>query len=221
MRQPLVTIIRTASTLIQWVIRTANGWIPTQFVACAWCTAAIDSPALRMPPAVSRAARPDLTPGELARLWQFPQVGPACAHCGSCSRCSGGDALTQLPLLDLSERALREALHEHHAPRTLEAREAAVEQLQHTLLVDPRAGPLHHCRDDSLAPLRVGDADDRRFRDLGAVGEDALEFSRIDILTARHNHVLRASDDPVVALLVPAREVAGVKPAVLEVRVVG
>src|SRR5262245_32323630 len=187
MRHPLVTIIRTASTLIQWVIRTTRGWILTQPAACACCTAAIDSLALRCRlPLVGPLAR-TLRPRSLRGFHGSCKPARSLRIVEAARAAQLGDALPQLPLLHLSERALGEALHEHHAPRMFEAREAAVEQLQHALFVDLGAGPLHHRRDDGLAPICVGDADHCGLRDLGAISEDALELRRIDVLAARHD----------------------------------
>src|SRR5262245_13152385 len=86
MRHPLVTIIRTASTLIQWVIRTTSGWILTQPVACACCTAAIDSPALRVPPALVGPLAQPLRPGSLRGSGGCRKPDRQPAHCGRITR---------------------------------------------------------------------------------------------------------------------------------------
>src|SRR5262245_418356 len=87
MRHPLVTIIRTASTLIQWVIRTTRGWILTQSVACpCWCTAAIDSPALRVPPALVGPLAQPLRPRSLRGSGGCRKPDRQPAHCGRITR---------------------------------------------------------------------------------------------------------------------------------------
>ena len=90
------------------------------------------------------------------------------------------------------------------------------EQPHHARLVQHASRLLDDRRDDDLAPALVGHADDRSLHDLRAVGQHVLELGRVDVLAAGDDHVLRAADDPVEALLVLAREVAGLEPAVCE-----
>jgi hypothetical protein len=71
-------------------------------------------------------------------------------------------------------------------------------------------------RDARLAPALVRNADDRCLRTAGVLVEDVLDLGRVDVLAARDDHVLRPADDPVVALVVARRDVAGEEPAVGE-----
>ena len=48
----------------------------------------------------------------------------------------------------------------------------------------------HHHGHDGLAPLLVGYADDRHLGDCGVFVEDVLDLGRIDVDTARDEHVL-------------------------------
>ena len=64
----------------------------------------------------------------------------------------------------------------------------------------------------------IGHADDRRLDHAGQRVDALLDFLRIDVEAAGDDHVLRAADDPQVALRVavgdPLADVAGAKPAV-------
>src|SRR5262245_30521015 len=59
-----------------------------------------------------------------------------------------------------------------------------------------------------LAPLRIGNADDGDIFYLGMGSYKRLYFRRIDILSARDDHVAFAIDQKNVAVIVPAGEVA-------------
>ena len=67
-----------------------------------------------------------------------------------------------------------------------------------------------------LAPLLVGDRDDRDFGDRGMIGQRLLHFDRRDILAARDDDVLHAVAQFDVAVGMHHGEVAGVEPAALE-----
>ena len=71
-------------------------------------------------------------------------------------------------------------------------------------------------RHADLAPLLVGNADDGSFGDCRELMQHALDLGRIDVLAAGNVHVLPAVDDVVKTLIVDARGVAGVQPAVGE-----
>ena len=69
---------------------------------------------------------------------------------------------------------------------------------------------------DLFAERRVRDADDRAVRDVGVLEDRRLDLDRVDVLAAADDHVLRAVDDVDEAVLVDARDVAGVQPALGE-----
>ena len=67
---------------------------------------------------------------------------------------------------------------------------------------------------DDLAVPGVGQADDGDLGDAGVVVQELLDLGRIDVLAPPDDQLLAAADDPVVAVVALAGEVAGVKPAV-------
>ena len=69
---------------------------------------------------------------------------------------------------------------------------------------------------DLLAHRRVGQADHRAVRDVGVLEDRRFDDHRVDVLAAADDHVLRAVDDVDEALVVDARDVAGVQPALGE-----
>ena len=71
-------------------------------------------------------------------------------------------------------------------------------------------------RGHDLAPLRVGDADDRDLGDGRVRGEHRFDLGRRDRLAAGADHVAGAADDRQVALVVERAEIAGVVPAVAQ-----
>src|SRR5215510_5306904 len=48
------------------------------------------------------------------------------------------------------------------------------------------------CMPRRAAPLRIGDAEDRRFENRGILINDGFELAGVDVLAARDDHVLRA-----------------------------
>ena len=67
---------------------------------------------------------------------------------------------------------------------------------------------------DLLAESLVGDADDLHVVDVRMGVEELLDLAGIDVLAAANDHVLEATGDLVVALVIDGGEVAGVEPAV-------
>ena len=65
-----------------------------------------------------------------------------------------------------------------------------------------------------LAQALVGDADDGDVLDGGVAHEVVLDLDGVDVLAAHDDDVLLSVDEPVEAVLVLARHVAGVEPAV-------
>ena len=76
---------------------------------------------------------------------------------------------------------------------------------------------------DDLTAIRVGHADDGALGHRRMLEERALDLERPDAVGGGEDHVVRAADEPEVALLVADGTVAGHVPAVAErrVRVVG
>ena len=75
------------------------------------------------------------------------------------------------------------------------------------------SGPQHDDRLHGLAPLLVGHTDHRALRDRGMHCEHVLDLAREHVEAPADDHVLLAVDDRVEAVLVLARDVAGVQPA--------
>ena len=67
---------------------------------------------------------------------------------------------------------------------------------------------------DDLAVLGVGQADDGDLGDGRVVVEELLDLGRVDVLAAPDDQLLAPADDPVVAVVAAAGQVAGVEPAV-------
>ena len=67
---------------------------------------------------------------------------------------------------------------------------------------------------DPLAPLVVGQADDRAVEDRGVGQQGLLDLGRVDVEPAGDDHVLEPVDDVQVAVVVQVADVAGVMPAV-------
>src|SRR3954470_110069 len=96
----------------------------------------------------------------------------------------------------------------------LVACEPTLEELGDVAFHELRSRPRDHDRAGGLAPLPILYAHDGAFRYAGPVGEHILELRRMNVLAPRDNHVLRAADDPVIAVLVDAGEIAAAEPAV-------
>ena len=77
------------------------------------------------------------------------------------------------------------------------------------------ASVAHDERDGHLAPLVVGDAEHRDVGDLRVAVEHVLDFLGRDVLTLADDDVLDAAGDDHRAVLVEARHVTGVQPAVV------
>ncbi len=68
----------------------------------------------------------------------------------------------------------------------------------------------------NLTPPFIRHADDRRLGHLRQLVEHVLHLGRVNVLTARDEHILPPVDDVVVAILVAHGHVAGVQPAVFD-----
>ena len=96
----------------------------------------------------------------------------------------------------------------------LEARDAALQQLEHLFAGELAARSRHHHGDHDLAPARVGAADDRGFGDVRTFDQQVLDLGRVDVLAAGNDHFLAAAIDIEIAFPVEVSHVAGVEPAV-------
>src|SRR6476469_6712903 len=147
-----------------------------------------------------------------------PPAAAPTAACGS-SRSSrptprrlDGRRRLDLALEDLAGRALGEVVEEPDDPRVLVGGDPLLDVLADLLGRQLLAVVDDDRRADLLAPLVVGDADDRRFADLRVLVEHLLDLARVDVVAAADDQVLLAVDDVEVALLVDAGHVAGVEP---------
>src|SRR6516225_4025880 len=119
------------------------------------------------------------------------------------------------PFENLARRIARNRLGEDHLFGQLVARQPGATELDDLLLVDlALVGDDDGARD--LAPLLVGQADDRHLADAGDADHDALDLRRIDVLAAGNDHVLQAILDVEITFVVDLADVAGAKPAVIE-----
>lgn len=73
-------------------------------------------------------------------------------------------------------------------------------------------------RMNALAPIRVRQADDRERGYSRMGGKHRLDLRRIDILAARHDHVLQPIDDRDISVRIHPPDIAGVHPAVAQHR---
>src|SRR5512144_2037962 len=157
-------------------------------------------------------ASPPILIGEISTSRSALPRGPR-------SRSLVPELLHQLTLEHLARRAERERVHELDPARVLVLREV--------LLGVPRdLGPqfgvrdagrrwvLHDHRTDLLAVLRVRDPDDGHLVHPRVMGEDLLDFTRVDVEPAPQNHVLLPVDDGDEPLLVPDGQVTGSEPFV-------
>src|SRR5581483_6916698 len=125
--------------------------------------------------------------------------------------------LAEQRLLDLpGGRRARQRVEEDDRTGLLVAGEPAPHVLDDVRLAERHAIPSHHGRDRDLAPVRVGDAEHRRFGDPGMLEQAPLDLGGENVLAAALDHLLRAPGDVEEALVVERREVAGVEPAAAE-----
>src|SRR5262249_41277633 len=146
--------------------------------------------------AARRAPRPARAAGPRARAQSRRQLGPDLAA-------------QELPGLVVGQRV------------------AELDPLGHARGAQPRAYPLAQLlgprpaarapgghRGDGLAPLLVGDADDRAVGDAGVLVQHVLDLAGREVLAAAHDHVVDAAGDEEVALFVEEAAVARREPAV-------
>src|SRR6185369_13349642 len=113
---------------------------------------------------------------------------------------------------DLSASRLRERVGETDLIRPGELADFLFDVLEQ-LRLRARVGRLalfeRDEADERLALEIVGFADRGRFRDRRMADEGAFDLGRADAVTRDVEHVVNASDDPVVAVLVLTRAVTG------------
>src|SRR6266540_5171486 len=141
---------------------------------------------------------------------------PAAAENGLAA---AADPLDEQGALHLARgRCAGELVHDLETARLLEAGERAgavgaqLAEVERVL----RARLGHHDRAHDLAPLRVGQADDRDLADPRVRDERRLDLARRHRLAAGPDDVARPALDRQVALVVEGAEVAGVVPAVAQ-----
>src|SRR6516165_4650009 len=119
------------------------------------------------------------------------------------------------PFENLARRIARNRLGEDHLFGQLVARQPGATELDDLLLVDlALVGDDDGARD--LAPLLVGQADDRHLAHTGDADHDALDLRRVDVLAAGDDHVLQTILDVEITLFVDLADIAGAEPTVVE-----
>ena len=76
--------------------------------------------------------------------------------------------------------------------------------------IDGRARSWLYIGHDDLAPFLVGYADDRSLQYGRVAGQDVFDLARVDVLATANDHVLGASGEGQVAVVVEVTDVAGV-----------
>ena len=142
-------------------------------------------------------------------------------HEGARLRVPGLGLPAQLRAHDLAARGLRQLVDERDLPRVLVRRGHVLHVLLQ--LADQVGGrveamPEHDERLHDLAAIGVGRADHRALGHRRMLEQRALDLERADPVRRREDHVVRATDEPEVALLVRHAAVAGHVPAVAEDR---
>src|SRR5262249_42918824 len=121
-------------------------------------------------------------------------------------------ALAQLDPPDLAARRLRQRVDELDLARILVARGDTLHVLlerAHELRTRLLPGREHDERLHHLATHGIGTRDHRRLDDRGMLEERALDLERADAVAGRDDHVVRAADEPEVAVVVAAGAIAG------------
>src|SRR4051812_33939777 len=108
--------------------------------------------------------------------------------------------LAQRELGQLAGSGVRQLGDEDHVVGHPPLGDLAFVELEELLLGDVLAGLLNGHDDRPLVPLRVLDADHRRFGDRRVRDRDVLEVDRADPLAAGLDHVLRAVGDLDIAV---------------------
>src|ERR687898_117990 len=127
-------------------------------------------------------------------------------------------ALPQLDAPDLADRGLGELFYELDLARVLVRGGlalAVVLYLPDQLLARLVVGGEDYERLDQVPPLFVGHSHYGALGDRRVAYEDVLDLERTYTVPGGENHVVRASHEPEVAVLVPGRSVAGEIVAVL------
>src|SRR5690606_16899389 len=127
---------------------------------------------------------------------------------------SGDVLVAEDALEDLAVGVLRQFVHRLPHLRRLVAGEALADGRLQRGEVGLAALLRHHERADDLAPLLVGQADDRDLGDAVAAQQDGLDLARVDVRRPGDDEVLLAVDDGDEALLVADGDVAGGQVAV-------
>ncbi len=132
-------------------------------------------------------------------------------------RVSSWAMAARFALHDLAARIDRQLVDEIKAPRTFECSDllALAAEPVDAVFVQGRVAA-HNEGTDGTAPLVVGQADHGCLANAGAGVQYLLDLTRIDVLAARHDHVVGAALEIVVAVSVGPKQVAGVQPAVAQ-----
>ena len=125
-----------------------------------------------------------------------------------------GQRLLQSVVLHLAQCIAWQVLDEDEFARNLETGELRQQECTQFFRRDLHFGAQHHERHRHFLPPGISDTDHRRFGHGRMLEQDAFDFRRIDVLAARHDHVLLAVMDREVAISIADRDVAGMEPAI-------
>ena len=102
-----------------------------------------------------------------------------------------------------------QVIHENHPFGELVIREAALQRLDHILLLQIVVLGQNHDRHDAFAEILVRQADHGGFLDAGFTVDHAFDFLGIDIVAAADDEVLASADNVDIASLVDLAKIAG------------
>ena len=128
----------------------------------------------------------------------------------------GSRFASQLALEDLAGGGHRQVGHELDEARVLVVGHLLLAPADQLVLGDRGTVVADDERLDLLAVALVGYADHRGQRDVRVRHQHLLDLARVHVVAAADDHVLGPVDDVVPAVLVPAGEVAGAEPAVVD-----
>ena len=122
--------------------------------------------------------------------------------------------VTQFAAQNLARRVARQRLDKIHRFRQFVPGNAFTCESDNLFRVKRRPGFRHDAGLDRLAPFFIRHADNGDIGNLRMREKRVLNFRRIDIFTARNNHVFDAVMDEDIALIIEEAGIAGIKPAV-------
>src|SRR3954451_16481751 len=123
-------------------------------------------------------------------------------------RACSDEAVAQLALQDLADRAARQLVDDFQESDSLRLAEPIVGPGANGFGVDGRAFASHDPRRRRLAPALGGNAGNRRFGNVGMLAQHRLEIARVEVEAAADDHVLAPIDEGQEAVIVEATDVA-------------